>query len=321
MSKITICVPAFRSVDFIRHTLLSIQDQTYADYIVDISVEPGDQTAEKINHVIGHDARFKTRLNESVLGWSRNIGRLLSRVETPYFAILPHDDLWDPNYLATLEALLRKNPQASVAYADMSFIGASDRRKRVILDNQSLFSRLLSFYLQAPKAIPWRGVTRAGVLAGGRTFPHHDLAGFAVECEWAQHLLIQGEALRIDRPLYHKRLNHSNLSVTKGWRMQTEEWLISAVELHRTRMMKGLAAADITGPEKRGIILALELSVVRKYLTVGRGRFRLTESHRKRMKSLHLEIEDMAPSLRYKLRNRYFRVLSRDARIAAAPSP
>ncbi len=97
MSPVTVCVPAHRAAAFIAHTLGSIQSQTFSDIRVEIGLEPDEAWAtEKACRAFLADPRFHLRRNPTTLGWDGNVRALLLRVETPYFAVLPHDDLWHP---------------------------------------------------------------------------------------------------------------------------------------------------------------------------------------------------------------------------------
>ena len=140
--------------------------------------------------------RFAFIENRVVLGWAGNIDNLICGVDTELYAVLPHDDLWNPHYLSSLVPLLDAEPGAVVAYADMNRFGAAAGPKTVRIDNTDFSTRLLSFYLEGAEAVPWRGVTRRSALPASAVFPQHEQMSFAVECEYAQKLLCAGKAER-----------------------------------------------------------------------------------------------------------------------------
>ena len=201
MAQVTVCIPAYRAERFLTHTLRSIAKQTYRDIGVEIAIEPPAAETAKACTPFLHDPCFRVSINDQRLGWAENIAALLARVRTPFFIILPHDDVLHPDYIETLLGAITARPDASVAYADMFCFGDGHFRKSLTIEEGGPFERLLSFFLGGAEAVPWRGVTRTTVLDGGATFPSNEFISFAVECEWACHLLRSGAAVRVPRPV------------------------------------------------------------------------------------------------------------------------
>ena len=121
--NVTVCIPAYRSETFIHETLRSLFAQTCSDFVVDIAVEPPAEATVSACAPFLRDDRVRLIVNPQVLGWAENMKSLLRRVATPYFFILPHDDLLEPDYIATLLAELVSRPHASIAYSDIVCFG------------------------------------------------------------------------------------------------------------------------------------------------------------------------------------------------------
>lgn len=275
MPEITVCIPAYRSERFVAQTLRFVQLQTFTDFVVDVALEPEDAEAtERACRPYLEDPRFILRRNESVLGWDRNTRSLLARVDSPYFVVLPHDDMWHPRYLATLHAALRDRPDATVAYSDLYVFGHESGSRWLDLPDAGLVERLLAFFLGGAEAVPWRGLARRESL--DRPFPVNDFRGFAVECEWTLHLLTGGVALRTAEPLYFKRSRAEAASVSWGWGTDMpEETLRRGLEHHRERMLAGIPS-QVDEPARVSLELAAEAAMLRRWVIFSGGRFGMT---------------------------------------------
>ncbi len=287
MALITVCVPAYRSAGFIGATLASIQRQTLADYRVLIALEP-DGAAETIaaaREVLA-DERFGYYVNDRTLGYAGNVRSVLRRVETPYFAVLPHDDLWHPRYLGALFQRLSTRSDASVAFADMYSFGGASGYRSVALTDGSVADRLLTFFLEGAEGHPWRGLTRTQ--CADRPFPDSPFDGFAVECEWTLQLMLRGPILRVAEPLYFKRQpeDGSDISVSVGWRLRMDdERLQNALTHHRRRLLEGVAQASLSPGDRRLIRLAAEAAMFRRWVLFSNGRFDMSVEEQDRLRA------------------------------------
>jgi len=316
MTEITICIPAYRSEKSIAKTLQSVQCQSFGNFIVEIGLESTDDSYKTYNVCEKYlaDSRFNLSVNPKVLGWAQNISNLLRKVDTPYFIILPHDDILHPDYLGILYEAIKEQPHVSVAYADMFFIGKNRGEKFLAVDNDNFFSRLLSFFLAGAEAVPWRGVTRKKVLSEGVTFSHNEYSSFAVECEWALHLIQQGEAYRVPLPLYYKRAySYGSKSVSSEWRLSfSEQKIKAALEHHRNRMLAGISTAHLTHEEIVLIKLACESAMLRRFLNFSQNRFTLQDCHLSRIDEMKEVIGSLKPEIGIKILSRIELALSRN---------
>lgn len=289
MALVTVCVPGYRSAAFIRPTLASIQQQTFVDSQVLIALEP-EGAAESIAAARDFllDERFNYYVNDRTLGYALNVRSVLERVRTPYFAVLPHDDLWHPRYLEALLEPLVARPDASCAFADMYLFGSVSGFRRMALVDGLPAERLLSFFLEGAEGQPWRGLTRKA-LVEGQPFPDSPFDGFAVECEWTLQLLLRGPILRVAEPLYLKRqpAENSDTSVSVGWRMRMDDdRLRSALADHRRRLLADVARADLS-PDMRAMVeLAAEAAMFRRWVLFNDGRFEINVDDQARLRAV-----------------------------------
>lgn len=272
MTCVTICIPAYRAEAFISQTLLSVQKQSHHDLRIEIAIDPSnidspDGTRDAIEPFLSDD-RVHLRENPVRLGWDGNINAMLKRVDTPYYMILPHDDLIDLGYVEILLSVLKARPDASVAYGDMTFHGKTSRTHKTVYlpPDGTRDEQLLTFFLEGAEAVPWRGVTRVSTIAATGGFPTDEYQGFAVENEYALSLLLHGRAVRVPRPLYSKQEHPLDVPTASRNRIRelSHETLTQAWQQHRFRMITLLDNAHVkVGAEL--VRLAAEAAMLRRY--------------------------------------------------------
>jgi hypothetical protein len=293
LPEVTVCIPAYRSAAFIAHTLHSVRAQTFSDFVVDIALEPVDpQPTIAACRPFLEDERFRLRVNPARLGWDGNIQSLLSRIETPTFVVLPHDDAWHPRYLESLVDALRARPDASVAFSDVYHFGDAVGLRWMDLPDADPSQRLIAFFLAGGLAVPWRGVARSWVL--DRPFPSNEFDGFSAEFEWALHLVVKGAALRVPQPFYLKRARKEEDSVSTGWRTgMPEARLRAALEHHRAAILGRVTPSDPASSMAGMIEPAAEAALLGRWVGFVDGRFDLTVEQAARADRLmHLADED-----------------------------
>ena len=275
-AAVTVCIPSYRSAGFIGQTLASVAAQTYGNFKVLMAIEPEDAQATVLamSDFLA-DPRFDYYVNTTNHGYALNVRGLLPRVRTPYFAVLPHDDLWHPDFLATLVGRLADRPEASGAYGDTYKFGHYAGYRAVAIADGPLFERLLSFYTEGAEGQPWHGVTRRELL--DQPYPYNEFDGFAVECEWALHLVLRGPVLHDENALYLKRESpDGSAAVSVGWRVRMAEGTLrAALAHHRRRMLAPLDALPLSGGQRRLMKLAAEAAMLRRWMMFSKGRFDL----------------------------------------------
>lgn len=279
---VTVCIPAYRAGTFIDRTLRSAAGQTYTDLRIEIAIDPSDDDPPErpdstydVATSFLHDPRFRVVTNPRRLGWAENVRAMLGRVRTPYFAILAHDDAWHPQYVEILLEALTSDHANVVAFADILRIGDwVPERKAVFLgDDRSRFSQVVNFMLGGADGNPWRGITRSEAMRRAGGFPTDDHMGFAVECEYALALLMQGPGVRVPRAMFYKRFHPREKATASRDRMrlQGREQRIAGLDVHNARMRTIVGPLLATGDEE---IIDLALT------TVALGRWQLFLGHK-----------------------------------------
>ncbi len=277
---VTVCIPAYAAGAFLTETVRSVLAQTHRDLKVEVAVDlhPSDGSGEPDDTLAAlepflADQRIAIHRNPSRLGWDANIRAQLERVATSHFAILPHDDVWDPRYVdAFLEALAAR-PAASVAYGDLFRFGATEltQHSMPLPASGSIADQVTAFLLQGAPGMPWRGVTRTSCLAAVGGFPVDGHQGFAVECEYAMALILAGTAVHVPRPLYFKRIRPAGAVRASRERIANRDRAVlelawtNHVERMRSPLTSALHAWSLPDSHRRLIGLAFDAAMMRRY--------------------------------------------------------
>ncbi|MCL6461387.1 MAG: glycosyltransferase family 2 protein [Flavobacterium micromati] len=127
MPLFSVIIPLYNKENFIQNTLQSVLDQSFVDFEIIIVNDGSTDKSEEIVLAF-NDPRitYFSKLNEGVSA-ARNYG--IQQSKGIYVAFLDGDDLWFPQHLATLHALIVKNPRAGIFAA----------RYQLIFQNQSIY--------------------------------------------------------------------------------------------------------------------------------------------------------------------------------------
>jgi glycosyltransferase involved in cell wall biosynthesis len=128
-TKLTIGMPVFNDIDFIKDSINSILNQQDEDFILIISDDNStDGSGEICNSIAQQDSRVIYIKQPVNIGISKNMKLLLELANSPYFMWAGDDDLWHPNFTKILINLLEQTPQAICAfciYQEINDIGGN----------------------------------------------------------------------------------------------------------------------------------------------------------------------------------------------------
>lgn len=281
MAHISICIPTWQGAAFIGETLASVAVQTHRDFSVLISVDGGDERTAAA--CAGHltDSRFRIVVQDRRLGWVRNTNASLGMAAGDYTAILPHDDLLLPDYLAALLQFATEHPEAACVYCDIeafgnfaprvltapSLCGNTLNRILAFLISQfnlaprvmtapslcgNVLTRLMAFISSQFNAVAFRGLVRQGALARAVGIPSNEADDFAGDTVWVARLVAAGEVLRLPRILYRKRYHSGNThNGWSGWDRGRQAW---AWQVHCRQLLE-VAFETVMKPEARYLLL------------------------------------------------------------------
>jgi len=130
---VSVLIPTFNRRDYLKTTIASVLNQTLGDFEAIVSdnaspVDPADVVAGFA------DQRLRYYRNATNLGVTGNLLAACRHARGKYVAILGDDDLWHPEFLATLVAPLEADPALVLAFCDHSIIDTEGRIDEVTTD-------------------------------------------------------------------------------------------------------------------------------------------------------------------------------------------
>ena len=251
---VTVGVPVYRGERFIAETLRSLQAQAFGDFAVMLSLDGPQPAAKAACRPFLADPRFRLVTQPRRLGWVGNANWLMGHVATPFFCMLPQDDVIDRSYLEMLLEYARRSPQAAVVYCDMQGFGRSDVTFEQPSVRGGAVARQLALLRDHLYAVAWRGLTRVEALRMAGGVPENRVDGFAADAAWMSAVARWGELHRVPLPLYRKRFHDANQhEVWNRWPLakRAQGWAAHCAAM----LDEALRAAATTG-ERRALWVA-----------------------------------------------------------------
>ena len=226
-NTVTVLIPAYQAGGFVLETLDSLARQSFQDYRLIISVDLSeDATVDHIKKWVKRNKKIQTRVyvQDTRLGWVRNTNFLLGKVCSPYFMILPHDDLLGEHYLQKAFDILHQNTEASVVYSDIETFGLF----RFVISQSSIkgnrMQRVIDFLSNYFNAVAFRSLVNRKRLGNLLYLPENSIGNFAIDTVWNLQMAIKGELIRIPEVLCHKRILEN--SANARWNMISKDKII-----------------------------------------------------------------------------------------------
>lgn len=151
---VSICIPAYRQVDFLRKTLQSIRDQDFGDYEVIVTDDSPDDCVERLVAEFASDARVKYHRNSIPLGSPENWNEAIRRASGKYIKIMHHDDYFSSEHsLGKFVAMMEQAPECSFGFCATEVEDIIGRRRW----NHSVSSEALAGLRDDPGAVLFHG--------------------------------------------------------------------------------------------------------------------------------------------------------------------
>jgi hypothetical protein len=246
-------VPVYNGEAFVAETLDRIAAQTHHDLRVLISLDRSTDDSEAVCRRALSDDRFKLIVQPQRLGWVANVNALIAQVDTPYFCIVPHDDLLDRGYIDALLPVVRNNPSAICAYCDLESFGARHIRHQQDELRGGWLTRAVTFLLHHFAAVAFRGIVNRRADAARRGLPAGLRHDFAADTVWMGQLALDGELRRVPSTLYAKR--YHDASVHAHWLRIPREEAVARWADHAAACTRA-AIARTTNSDERDLLLA-----------------------------------------------------------------
>jgi|GEM_PF-2704424 len=250
---VAICIPAYRSADFVHNAIESALGQEGVAAKVIVSVDPGGDGTDAACLKYASDPRVSVHVNPCRLGWTGNVNACLDRVDVPFFGFCFHDDALTPTWAASLRAALLAEPSASAACGLIERSDDADGHRRVLPKTEvrgAVADRILKLLSDSTSAYDLKGMMRSDLIHAGLRLPDLPASGFQADWVMMFAYALRGECIGVPRVLYRKRLWSG--SVTAGWtgadpdELVRAEAEIKALMAAMTRDDPSLSVADRT---------------------------------------------------------------------------
>lgn len=214
---ISIVIPLYNKQNSIAATLQSVFAQTYTDYEV-IVVDDGstDDSFVVAKQVIGERSEVRGKVIQKANGGvssARNAGIMAASGE--YIAFLDGDDLWHPEYLATLHQLIVDYPDAAIYGIGFSTMVGDEIPK--VVEPSTMRGELLDVWNNYPGF--WTGSSSSSSSSRARLieiglFDTRMTHGEDIDMWW--RLLLSGKGVIDNRVLAYYRQDTENRAMNRA---------------------------------------------------------------------------------------------------------
>lgn len=135
MTRVTAVIPLFHGARFVGETIGSLLAQTWPDFRLLCIDDASDDDSAAVARTAGGE-RITVLQNPARLGLGANWNRALETADTEYLLIAHQDDIYEPDYLATMVRLLDEHPRALAAHSRATTV---DENGRLIPDPAGAF--------------------------------------------------------------------------------------------------------------------------------------------------------------------------------------
>lgn len=132
MPKLSVCIPAYCQVEYLRETLLSVAEQSYKDYELIITDDTRDDSVMRLVDSFNFGERLRYIKNSTQLGSPDNWNKAVDLANGEYIKILHHDDrLSRSDSLECFVAMLDENPNVNFAFSATKVIDINTHSIRI----------------------------------------------------------------------------------------------------------------------------------------------------------------------------------------------
>jgi glycosyltransferase involved in cell wall biosynthesis len=143
MPRVSICIPTYRQIDYLRETLRSVQSQSFEDYELIISDDTPDDSVEKLVKSFNFGCKLYYYRNSISLGSPENWNEAVRQARGDYIKLLHHDDrLAGINALSVFVRMLDEHPESNFAFSSSLVEDVRSQRSRIHCPTDAQLVRL-----------------------------------------------------------------------------------------------------------------------------------------------------------------------------------
>jgi len=206
MEKLTITLPVYNGLPYVKAAVESVFSQTYEDFRF-LIIDDGstDGSAEYLRSL--KDSRLRVIVREN-RGLGNTLNQLFAESETEYVVRMDADDVCAPDRLKTIAAFIQKNSDVAMAGSDQAFLAGSKTLNAAPrpTDPEAIRRQLMG---KRPGVLHPTIVVRRDAWA--RVGGYH-LSRAGEDLDFCLRLCDAGRVTNIPEVLYYYRLHATSLS-------------------------------------------------------------------------------------------------------------
>lgn len=132
MPRLSICIPTYCQINYLRETLFSVQAQNFNDYELIVSDDSPDDSVARLVESFNFAGRLRYHRNPISLGSPENWNEAVHQARGDYIKLLHHDDrLAHPGALSAFVRMLDEHPEANFAFSASLVESATSEKNRI----------------------------------------------------------------------------------------------------------------------------------------------------------------------------------------------
>jgi hypothetical protein len=240
-------MPVYNGTEHVAGALKCLQEQTFRDFEVIISVDGDDQATADVCRPFLADERFRMVIQPERLDWYGNFNWLLQQPLTEFFCYRQHDDTTTPEFFEVLIKEAESRRDAAAIYADCQWVGGrSDLEVAPSIVGDTLWR--LRQHIEQLQPVAVRGLIRREAVQQAGLIRANEFRALSEVFVWLAKVLRWGGFIRFPEPIYF-RLDHPG-NYYKQWFDWPEERKRASWTTMFTGMLEAAMPACKT-PEER----------------------------------------------------------------------
>lgn len=145
--KVSICIPTYNQVEYLKKCIQSILTQDYLDYEIVISDDSTNDSVKSYIDSLNLNQKISYYRNSPSLGTPENWNHAISKAKGKYIKVLHHDDFFtEKDSLAQFVLMLENNPKADFGFSATLVWNINTNKKSIHSCSQNQLAKLKNEY-------------------------------------------------------------------------------------------------------------------------------------------------------------------------------
>lgn len=225
--SVTVAIPLHNSLVWIDNVVANVR--ALPPMVTEIIISDQtclDDAAEQIAAQLADDPRVVVLAEDAGLGFVDHYHLLLEKGRGELFMWMPHDDIFDPQWVPTLAKALEAYPNAWLAFGRLRSVeidgvtptGRGERMHMVVAPGEIEGWAALEFMLRGWMGYPFRGLFRRELVLAAGVLMEPDSAIVGVDKEWVFAVALHSALVYDDRAVTWKRRYAGSTAASQEWR-------------------------------------------------------------------------------------------------------